>query len=249
MIEEGLLLPMNVLLQGQKLTLLDPEMWFLRGNENKDVTLVITIGNNHQKLMVVEDILLLIDRSQIEVTAGKVIYHPLRIDILSKLLAFIDESTGSVEREHHELFADALPFASEVVLFSKVASEAWFLATYLSSDNINEILFQHLRKTECYKLVRYLLSQSLIQTSLYDLAELYGVSYSHFRRLCSYALGGKVKTELCGWRVARAVLEMIEGNSDMTTIAHKYGYSSSSHFSAEVKSRLGKTPRELCKKL
>lgn len=33
----------------------------------------------------------------------------------------------------------------------------------------------------------------------------------------------------------------------MTTIAHKYGYSSSSHFSAEVKSRLGKTPRELCK--
>lgn len=30
MIEEGLLLPMNVLLQGQKLTLLDPEMWFLR---------------------------------------------------------------------------------------------------------------------------------------------------------------------------------------------------------------------------
>ncbi|HCU6260820.1 TPA: AraC family transcriptional regulator, partial [Escherichia coli] len=155
MIEEGLLLPMNVLLQGQKLTLLDPEMWFLRGNENKDVTLVITIGNNHQKLMVVEDILLLIDRSQIEVTAGKVIYHPLRIDILSKLLAFIDESTGSVEREHHELFADALPFASEVVLFSKVASEAWFLATYLSSDNINEILFQHLRKTECYKLVRY----------------------------------------------------------------------------------------------
>ncbi|HEA3175126.1 TPA: AraC family transcriptional regulator, partial [Escherichia coli] len=91
MIEEGLLLPMNVLLQGQRLTLLDPEMWFLRGNENKDVTLVITIGNNHQKLMVVEDILLLIDRSQIEVTAGKVIYHPLRIDILSKLLAFIDE--------------------------------------------------------------------------------------------------------------------------------------------------------------
>lgn len=60
-------------------------------------------------------------------------------------------------------------------------------------------------------------------------------------------MGGKVKTELCGWRVARAVLEIIEGNSDMTTIAHKYGYSSSSHFSAEVKSRLGKTPRELCK--
>ncbi|EPL1764279.1 helix-turn-helix domain-containing protein, partial [Escherichia coli] len=27
MIEEGLLLPMNVLLQGQRLTLLDPEMW------------------------------------------------------------------------------------------------------------------------------------------------------------------------------------------------------------------------------
>ncbi|HCL7199744.1 TPA: type III secretion protein, partial [Escherichia coli] len=27
--------------QGQKLTLLDPEMWFLRGNENKDVTIFL----------------------------------------------------------------------------------------------------------------------------------------------------------------------------------------------------------------
>ncbi|HAH0925408.1 TPA: type III secretion protein, partial [Escherichia coli] len=26
---------------GQKLTLLDPEMWFLRGNENKDVTIFL----------------------------------------------------------------------------------------------------------------------------------------------------------------------------------------------------------------
>lgn len=126
MIEEGLLLPMNVLLQGQKLTLLDPEMWFLRGNENKDVTLVITIGNNHQKLMVVEDILLLIDRSQIEVTAGKVIYHPLRIDILSKLLAFIDESTGSVEREHHELFADALPLHQKLCYSVKLQVKPGF---------------------------------------------------------------------------------------------------------------------------
>ncbi len=39
MIEEGLLLPMSVLLQGQKLTLLDPELWFLRYNENQDVSL------------------------------------------------------------------------------------------------------------------------------------------------------------------------------------------------------------------
>ena len=249
MIEEGLLLPMSVLLQGQKLTLLDPELWFLRYNENQDVSLAVSIGNNHQRIIIVEDVLLLLDRSQIEVITGKAVYHPPRIDILSKLLAFIDESAGVAEREHHEFFADAIPFTSEMVLFSKVASEAWFLAVYLSNDNANEILFRHLRKTECYKLVRYLLSQSLMQTSLYDLGELYGVSYSHFRRLCSYALGGKVKTELCGWRVARAVLEIIEGNSDMTTIAHKYGYSSSSHFSAEVKSRLGKTPRELCKKL
>ncbi len=49
MIEEGLLLPMNVLLQGQKLTLLDPEMWFLRGNENKDVTI---FGNDSNLLIV-----------------------------------------------------------------------------------------------------------------------------------------------------------------------------------------------------
>lgn len=87
MIEEGLLLPMSVLLQGQKLTLLDPELWFLRYNENQDVSLAVSIGNNHQRIIIVEDVLLLLDRSQIEVITGKVVYHPLRIDILSKLLA------------------------------------------------------------------------------------------------------------------------------------------------------------------
>ncbi len=137
MIEEGLLLPMSVLLQGQKLTLLDPELWFLRYNENQDVSLAVSIGNNHQRIIIVEDVLLLLDRSQIEVITGKVVYHPLRIDILSKLLAFIDESAGVAEREHHEFFADAIPFTSEMVLFSKVASEAWFLAVYLSNDNAN----------------------------------------------------------------------------------------------------------------
>ena len=77
MIEEGLSLPMSVLLQGQKLTLLDPELWFLRYNENQDVSLAVSIGNNHQRIIIVEDVLLLLDRSQIEVITGKVVYHPL----------------------------------------------------------------------------------------------------------------------------------------------------------------------------
>lgn len=71
MIEEGLLLPMSVLLQGQKLTLLDPKLWFLRYNENQDVSLAVSIGNNHQRIIIVEDVLLLLDRSQIEVITEK----------------------------------------------------------------------------------------------------------------------------------------------------------------------------------
>ncbi|MFV8808617.1 helix-turn-helix domain-containing protein, partial [Yersinia enterocolitica] len=133
-------------------------------------------------------------------------------------------------------------------LSNRTITEFWFLSAYLERKEWFTPLCDLLRKSEYYYLVRYLLSQSIKQNTLYDLGKIYGVSYSHFRRLCNYALGGKVKAELCSWRMARAVLEIIEGKSDMTSVAYKYGYSSSSHLSADVKSRLGKTPRELCKR-
>lgn len=67
------------------------------------------------------------------------------------------------------------------------------------------------------------------------LGEDYGVSYTHFRRLCSRALGGKAKSELRNWRMAQSLLNSVEGHENITQLAVNHGYSSPSHFSSEIK--------------
>ncbi len=80
MIEEGLLLPMNVLLQGQKLTLLDPEMWFLRGNEKQI--------NSFEDLPV-----------KIEFVLGKKIMNLYEIDDLcaKRIISLLPEAEKNIE--------------------------------------------------------------------------------------------------------------------------------------------------------
>ncbi|MCY1441609.1 Invasion protein InvF [compost metagenome] len=94
-------------------------------------------------------------------------------------------------------------------------------------------------------MVRYLLEQGTGQDSLQMLARRYGVSVSHFRRLCHQALGGATKPALRGWRVARALLESIREGRSLTEVAQNQGYCSSSHFSREVRELLGVAPSQL----
>ncbi|PNM27147.1 AraC family transcriptional regulator [Yersinia enterocolitica] len=248
MIAQGMLLPLNILKEGKSYILPDQELWLIKMSENTAVQLVISQGKHNINWKAECDCLLLLDHVHIKVTYGTLIYHKVRIDVLSKLLAFIDEARNIETAKIHDFHFSYLNIAGMNLLNNRSTAESWFLSAYIERKEWIAPLCDFLRTSEFYDLVRYLLSQSMSQNTLYDLGRVYGVSYSHFRRLCSYALGGKVKAELCSWRMARAVLEIIEGKSDMTSVAYKYGYSSSSHFSADIKSRLGKTPRELCKK-
>lgn len=247
MIAEGLLLPVSILAKGTSLNILDQEVWLISKHENIDTRLAISQGTVSAEWECSEDCLLLFDRTSIAVMSGTLVFRRIRIDMLSKLIAFVDEADTKAAVSEGRHFYDCIP-CDRTVFADRASSEAWFLAAYVTKQDWICSLTNLLRRTECYGLVRYLLSSSVQQASLYELGKAYGVSYSHFRRLCSHALGGRVKSELCSWRMARAVLEIIEGKSDMTSAAYKYGYSSSSHFSAEVKNRLGKTPRELCKR-
>ncbi|MGL6148964.1 MAG: helix-turn-helix domain-containing protein, partial [Plesiomonas sp.] len=69
--------------------------------------------------------------------------------------------------------------------------------------------------------------------------------YSHFRRLCRHALGSAAKAELRDWRMARSLLDVVEGQENLTQVAIKHGYASSSHFSNEIRELLGVSPRGL----
>lgn len=247
MIAEGVLLPLTIMTQGSTVQHAEPSVWLVTREQNTGVELTLSLHDEKQTFKIDNDGLMIFDRDSIQVTEGTLVYRKVNHDMFSKLLAFVDTAIET-KREKSENIFTFLRLPEHHFLCDQGRSEKWFLQAILNDVQWIKPLCQLLRKTECYGLVQYLLSKSMTSLSLYELGRVYGLSYSHFRRLCRTALGGKVKAELCSWRMARCILEIIEGKTDMTTIAHKYGYSSSSHFSAEVKNKIGKSPRDLCRR-
>ncbi|GGY24035.1 AraC family transcriptional regulator [Paludibacterium paludis] len=164
-----------------------------------------------------------------------------------KLLSFLDEARNLSSAQD----PDNSPFLNLPVDLALDSDrrhiEFWFLGRTLENDRALDPFLALLRRTEAYWLVRYLITASdkLAGASLGELGEQYGLSYSHFRRICKQALGNNAKSELKGWRIARSLLEVVEHRMTLTDVALKYGYASSSHFSTEIKNRLGVSPRSL----
>ncbi|MFF7062385.1 helix-turn-helix domain-containing protein [Pseudomonas sp. NPDC008258] len=123
--------------------------------------------------------------------------------------------------------------------------EPWYLTLALQGEAAYRAFASHLRNSESYKLLGFLLEQGSGSEKLQDLAGRYGVSVSHFRRLCRQALGGAAKSELRGWRTAQALLSMAEGTASLTDVALEFGYASSSHFSKEIRELVGVAPSSL----
>lgn len=249
MIEHGLLLPLNILGQGRWMSPHEPSVWFVQKNHNQNVELTVYMEDKSSTVTIDSNGLLMFDRDYLFVTKGNLVYRKVNNDILSKLLAFVDTATSEERGQNIHIDLTFLKTNDISFVRERESFEKWFLVAFLKNEEWIQPLCELLRKTECYALVRYLLNNSTNNLNLHEMGKVYGLSYSHFRRLCRTALGGKVKSELCSWRMARCVLEVIVGESDMTTIAHKYGYASSSHFSAEVKHKMGKSPRDLCRRM
>ncbi|WP_269767646.1 AraC family transcriptional regulator InvF [Burkholderia ubonensis] len=189
--------------------------------------------------------ILLLDRVEVRVAAGELRVRPLKLKVFSKLLAFIDEANG-VEAAGAEFTAWSLLSHDEPLVWQeRKRCEYWFLLQMLEEPASFSPFLALLRHSESYWLVRFLLAQSTGSNTLQDLGQRYGVSYSHFRRLCRHALGSAAKTELRDWRMARSMLDVAEGRESLTQVALKHGYASSSHFSTEIKGLLGMSPRSL----
>lgn len=187
---------------------------------------------------------LLVLRPGLQVVSGNAWVLPLSQMNLVKLQFFIDQGVApGVQPARNEPWA----VLSEGRARGQAVSglESWYLTLALRGDAAYRAFARQLRGGESYQLLGFLLEQGSTSEKLQDLAGRYGVSVSHFRRLCRQALGGAAKPELRGWRTAQALLCMTEGAASLTDVALEFGYASSSHFSKEIRELVGVAPSSL----
>lgn len=128
------------------------------------------------------------------------------------------------------------------------------ISTLLKPQNNRlENLFSFVRSVESYWVAYFLLSQVMNEdkeSESYKIgiaSKTYGVSESYFRKLCNHAFTRGPKKQLRLWRAAHSALQLIEKDNSIAAIAGNNGYASSSHFSTEIKSLFGITPKEFKK--
>ncbi|BCX66956.1 helix-turn-helix domain-containing protein [Pseudomonas izuensis] len=163
---------------------------------------------------------------------------------LVKLQVFIDLGNALNDQRPGPAPWAALPVAYPTVQCER-ALERWYIEQSMVGGVAYQAFASVLRHTEGYGLVRFLLEQGTHSEKLTTLAQRYGVSVSHFRRLCRQALGTAAKPALRGWRTAQALLNMSLQGGSLTDVALEFGFASSSHFSKEIRELVGFTPSSL----
>ena len=128
---------------------------------------------------------------------------------------------------------------------AEAAAQSCLAALALGQCGGDAAALRLLRRSESYALLRYLLDQADAPPCIADLGRRYGLSDSHFRRLCQQALRGGTKRALTRWRLARSLFDVIEGQDSLTSIAMRHHYATPSHFSNDCRSLLGCSPSEL----
>jgi len=185
---------------------------------------------------------------KLEAIHGSVKYTELDFSSLCKLLAFVDAA-----RQHNIVTARIRNWvyhtlsSEEIRHYDAEKVDVLFLNYFLENQDKNNDIVSFFRSSENYWLIRFLLEESKNNILLKDISIKYGLSPSHFRRLTRQALGKNTKCELKNWRVIRALLASIgtEKKPRLTDIAIEHGYASLSHFSGEVKSLFGVSPKDL----
>lgn len=165
------------------------------------------------------------------------------VKLLSKLQAFIDQAFGiapglSCAAPAADIRACLSAHAPVCTTTGDAHLIDHFLRMAIGNTREYRAIAAALRKTEAYSMVSFLLQEGQGE-KLETLSARYGISSGHFRRLFRGALGRSPKSDLNDWRLARAVLAVIERRQSVTEVAMEHGYASPSHFSNEVKKSLG----------
>ncbi|MBV8045310.1 AraC family transcriptional regulator InvF [Pluralibacter sp.] len=245
MTDHDVLNQQEILGEGDKRGVPTQEAWLLQISGSNAVQLELSWEGQSTSWEATGNALLLLDRVDVRVLKGTLSLRPLRLEVLSKLLVFIDEARNVADFDTDNTHWAPLQLEDVTMWQDRKRCEYWFLQQMLDPSPTFSHLLALLRRSESYWLVRFLLAQSTCNSTLQELGQRYGVSYSHFRRLCRHALGSAAKSELRDWRMARSLLDVVEGQENLTQVAIKHGYASSSHFSNEIRELLGVSPRGL----
>ncbi|WP_052738417.1 helix-turn-helix domain-containing protein [Robbsia andropogonis] len=118
----------------------------------------------------------------------------------------------------------------------------WLCECVINDDPRIEPLRNFLRVQEAYQLVLFLLRAYDGHTSVARLAQRYGLSAVQFRRICRSIFGCGLKQRLRQWRALNALHDILSRHETLTELAYQHGFSSSSHFSQEIKFHFGARP-------
>ncbi|WP_246235803.1 helix-turn-helix domain-containing protein [Acerihabitans arboris] len=189
--------------------------------------------------------ILVMNKINMEIVSGSPSQQELPLFALVKLQVFIDESRRISLKYDPLQHWDSIELNSDPLIATCGDVERWRLSQNQVMPAQMGMLASFLRRTEWYWLIRFLLNESISSGKIHELGARYGLSYSHFRRLCRNALGNSAKSELRGWRIARALLDVVEEGQSLTEVAMRYGYASSSHLSNDIRDAFGVSPRGL----
>lgn len=190
--------------------------------------------------------MLVLSPCKLKIESGDIQISTLDFTRLAKLQVFIDKAQQRKKEISHDVFWGYLPTSLGHNPTSRDL-EYWFINQSILNENNIDSFSAVLKNNEWYDLVDFLLDESGDGNNhrMQVLCTRYGLSVSHFRRLARHALGNTAKVELRDWRLVRALLELVESDNNLTTIAMNHGYASLSHFSNEVKDTFGVSPRSL----
>ncbi|KVO87678.1 helix-turn-helix domain-containing protein [Burkholderia ubonensis] len=121
-------------------------------------------------------------------------------------------------------------------------ARTWLLREALADSTDYRRVARRLRGTEVYGMISFLLFND---GKLGTLVSQYGISSAHFRRLFGAAVGRSPKSVTKQWRLAKAVLSIVDGRRSVTDAAMELGYASSSHLSSDFRAAVGKSLTQL----
>lgn len=225
-----------------------PSVWWIQPKAAEGCEILLSDSDSREKLKLPPFCtgILVSCGKQVSVQTGEANVVNADLVALAKLQAFIDNANPAQKFEKFASWHTFYPVRNSRKDNDKTF-ETWLINLNLKPSENARRFIAALRETEWYWVVSYLLESRNQDVSLKTLGDKYGLSASHFRRVSKAALGNTTKEELCHWRLAKALLDLMENEISITEVALKHGYASLSHFSNDVKCMLGVSPKQLKK--
>ncbi|MGE6334753.1 helix-turn-helix domain-containing protein [Stenotrophomonas sp. NPDC077659] len=163
-------------------------------------------------------------------------------DALPRMLAFHDHALG-IERPPPEDPRQPAWLLVPQGPWNEMSCRDWLLPQIIAASPTFERCAALWARSERYQIVRFVLAHP--ELSVQQLAARYGLSCAQFRRVCLRAFGRPLKEQLRLVRATRALQLHADTGISFTQVATETGFSSPSHFCCEIKSLLGRSPRDI----